>query len=222
MPDPSLGPAIFIAVPLSDDARAAVVELVDRVRAVAPGTRQGAREGERAVRWVRMDGLHMTLRFIGPTEPERIDAARDATVRAAAGVVPFSVHLTTAGSFPDPRRPRTLWLGATVGADALLALNDRVDTEVERGGWQRDTRPFRPHLTLARSDGVAGAAETARILVAEAAPLDVRWAVDRLVLFESVTGGGPARYEPLLVAPFAPGDGRTPDADALPGPAPRG
>lgn len=203
-------------MPLSDDARAAVTGLVDRVRARAPGTRPGAREGERAVRWVRMDGLHLTLRFIGPTLPERIDAAREATLRAAAGAAPFEVRLATAGSFPDPRRPRTLWLGATDGADGLRALNDRVDREVERAGWERDTRPFRPHLTLARSDGVAGAGETARILVDEAAALDVRWLVDRLVLFESVTGGGPARYEPLLEVPLA-ADGGAPPGSVQPG-----
>jgi 2'-5' RNA ligase len=91
---------------------------------------------------------------------------------------------------------------------------------VERAGWARDTRPFRPHLTLARSDGVAGAGETARILVDEAGGLDIRWLVDRLVLFESVTGGGPARYEPLLVVPFGPG--AEDDAGSLPGSAPRG
>jgi len=158
----------------------------------------------------------MTLRFIGPTEPERIEAVREATVRAAAGVAPFEVRLATAGSFPDQRRPRTLWLGATDGADRLLDLNDRVDTEVERAGWERDTRPFRPHLTLARSDGVAGAGETARILVDEADALDIRWMVERLVLFESVTGGGPARYEPLLEVLFAA------QGDALPGSLPPG
>ena len=189
---------MFIAVPLSQSAKDAVTALVDRVRARAPGTREGSPAGERAVRWVRMEGLHLTLRFIGPTEEDRLDALREATRRSAAATTPFEVRLAEAGTFPNPHRPRTLWLGATEGVEGLLALNDRVDGEVERAGWTRDPRPFKPHLTLARSDGIAGAAETARILVDEARELDVRWLVDRVVLFESITGGGPARYDPLL------------------------
>lgn len=193
---------MFIAVPLALAAKDAVTELVDRVRARAPGTRPGAPAGERAVRWVRLDGVHLTLRFIGPIEPARLEGAETATREAAAGVAPFEVRLTTSGAFPNDRRPRALWLGVTDGVDRLVELNDRVDAAVERAGWARDSRPFRAHLTLARSDGVAGAAQTAGILGEETRGLDIRWLVDRLVLFESITGGGPARYEPLLVVPF--------------------
>jgi 2'-5' RNA ligase len=61
-------------------------------------------------------------------------------------------------------------------------------------------------MTLARSDGVRAGPETLRRLVAEAEHLDVAWRADELVLFESVTGGGPARYESLLTVPLTGGE----------------
>ena len=64
-------------------------------------------------------------------------------------------------------------------------------------GWTPEDRPFRPHLTLARSDGIGSGGRTAARLTEAAGDLDARWTVDRLVLFESVTGGGPARYVPI-------------------------
>jgi 2'-5' RNA ligase len=154
-----------------------------------------------------MDGLHLTLRYVGPVPDASRGPLTEATRAAARRCEPFEVELVTAGAFPNPRRPRTLWLGAAMGADDLARLNGIVDDAVEGAGYGRDPRPFRPHLTLARADGVGGGAETARILVEEAAGLVVRWRVAQLVLFESVTGGGPARYVPIEVAPLAGGAG---------------
>ena len=149
-----------------------------------------------------MDGLHLTVRFLGPTDPGRLDALGDAVRRAGAASEPFEIVLAGAGGFPNPRRPRTLWVAARDGVAELAQLDASVDREVARAGWDLDSRPFVPHLTLARSDGVAGGSETLRLLVEGARELEVPWHVDRLVLFESITGGGPARYEPLLVVPL--------------------
>jgi 2'-5' RNA ligase len=187
------GRRIFAAVPLSADACAAVEALVAGVRAAAD-------PGEREVRWVRLDGLHVTLRFIGPTLDGRIPAAVDAIRAAAAGRPPIEVSLRGAGVFPGPIRPRALWLGIDDGAAELAELTAALDGELTTRGWPPAERAFRPHLTLARSDGVGAGARTAARLVDAAINLDVRWTVDRMVLFESLTGGGPARYVPLAEA----------------------
>jgi 2'-5' RNA ligase len=187
------GRRIFVAVPLAARAREAVEALVAAVRSAAD-------PGEREVRWVRLDGVHVTLRFIGPTLEDRIPLAIEAIRAAAETGHPFEAGLDGAGAFPDPVRPRTLWLGIGAGAEELARLTAAVDRELAARGWPPDDRPFRAHLTLARSDGVGTGARTAARLVRAAADLDVRWAVDGLVLFESVTGGGPARYVPLAEA----------------------
>ncbi|MEA2537998.1 MAG: 2,3-cyclic 3-phosphodiesterase [Chloroflexota bacterium] len=189
------GRRIFVAVPVSAEAREAIEAIVASVRGLAD-------PGEREVRWVRLDGLHVTLRFIGPTLEPRIADALEAVRAAAAASVPFEAAIAGGGAFPVPDRPRALWLGIGQGAAELTALTHAVDRELAARGWAAEGRPFRPHLTLARSDGIGSGARTAERLVAASAGLDIRWPVDRLALFESVTGGGPARYMPIGEAPF--------------------
>ena len=144
-----------------------------------------------------MDGLHLTLRFLGPTPEASVPTVAEAVRRAAATQDPFEVRIDGGGSFPNPRRPRTLWLAVTHGTAELGSLARAVDRELVAAGWPSDDRPFRAHLTVARSDGVPAGADVARRLTAAAEGVGVSSAADRLVLFESITGGGPARYEPL-------------------------
>jgi 2'-5' RNA ligase len=188
------GRRLFFALPLPPEATAEIAALVDRVRA------EGVPGGGRDVRWVRLDGLHLTLRFLGPTLDDRVDAAVRAVNTAAIGCEPFDVAIGGAGVFPAVGRPRALWLGLRVGADDLAGLAGNVDRELASAGWTLDPKPFRPHLTLARSDGVpAGAAIGAR-LAEVAADLNVRFRAQQIGLYESLTGGGPARYVPLAMA----------------------
>ncbi len=203
-PDESAGPRLFIAVPLPAEARAAIETLVAGVR-VAPEPAPGERRDPHDVRWVRMDGLHVTLRFLGPTDPARIPDLKAAVDAAAAGVGPFELGLAGAGAFPSPARPRVLWLGLERGLAPLNELTGRLAGSLAAHGWAHDDRPVRPHLTLARSDGVAAGSRVAAGLVAAAAALDLRWVADRIVLFESQTGGGPARYLPIHAVPLRPG-----------------
>lgn len=160
----------------------------------------GVPGGGRDVRWVRLDGLHLTLRFLGPTLDDRIDAARSAVRVAAAASGPIDVAIGGAGTFPSPARPRALWLGVLEGSEALASLAGDVDASLVDAGWPAETRPFRAHLTLARADGVPAGSRIGARLVEAAATLRIGVRIDRIGLFESLTGGGPARYEPLEIA----------------------
>jgi 2'-5' RNA ligase len=183
-----------VAAPLPPDTSAAIAEVVEQVKA------QGVPGGGRDVRWVRLDGLHLTLRFLGPTLEDRVALARDAVREAAAAARPISVTLGGAGTFPASGRPRALWLGVGEGGDALANLAAIVDRSLVDRGWAAETRPYRAHLTLARADGVAAGAAIGARLEAAARSLDATFELDRIGLFESLTGGGPARYEPMELA----------------------
>ena len=68
----------------------------------------------------------------------------------------FQVALAGAGSFPDRKRPRTLWIGIDEGVESLAALVRNLDAPLEALGWPPEQRPFRPHLTIARTDAAHG------------------------------------------------------------------
>ena len=185
------GRRIFVAAPLPGGVASEITAVVERVRAAGlPG-------GSRDVRWVRLDGLHLTLRFLGPTLEDRIGAALDAVRTAAAEARPFELTIGGAGSFPNDARPRALWLGLRSGGEDLSRLAASVDRALVGEGWPAEAKPFRAHLTLARADGVPSGARVAARLVEAAADLRIACPVDRIGLFESLTGGGPARYEPI-------------------------
>ncbi len=188
------GRRLFVAVPFPSEAESEIAALVEGVRA------DGVPGGGRDVRWVRLDSLHLTLRFLGPTLEDRVGPAAEAT-RAAAGTSrPFDISIGGAGAFPSAGRPRALWLDVRVGQPELIALAASVDAALRDAGWAIDDKPLRAHLTLARADGVAAGAAIGARLVAAAADLHVTFRADQIGLFESVTGGGPARYEPIEVA----------------------
>lgn len=190
-------PRLFVAVPLGEEARSSVAGLVEEVQTSADAV-AGAQRSE--VRWVRMDGLHVTLRFLGPTPESKVAELGVIVETAAASVAPFRVVIRGSGAFPSARRPRTLWLGIDDGAAQLADLTRRLGDGLARAGWPTDDRPFRAHLTLARADGRREGPAVANLLASRAVGFETQFAADRLVLFESVTGGGPARYVARHVA----------------------
>jgi 2'-5' RNA ligase len=187
------GRRIFIAAPLPDDASAAVAALVERVRSA------GVPNDGRDVRWVRLDGLHLTLRFLGPTLEDRVGGVLAAVRTAGTEAQPFEITIGGAGTFPNDARPRALWLGLRSGGPDLAGLASAVDRALATAGWPPEPKPFRAHLTLARADGVAAGAAVAARLIEAADALRIACPVDRIGLYESLTGGGPARYEPIEV-----------------------
>src|ERR671918_2455024 len=108
------GRRLFVGVALPEDATAAVRDVVEAVREMP------LPHGARDVRWVRLDGLHLTLRFLGPTPEPLLGPTISAVETVAAHAAgPISIELSGAGTFPSGRRPRTLWIGVSDGVEAL-------------------------------------------------------------------------------------------------------
>lgn len=182
----TVDPRLFIALPLDEPARLAVEGIVETVRAGEPDGR--------GVRWVRLEGLHLTLRFLGPTPEDRVPSLVSAIGAAAATATPFRIRIAGSGSFPPTGRPRTLWLGIEAGAEAVARLAAALDAALAAAGWEPTGRPFRAHLTLARADGVSAGPATVRALARAVEGVAIPATLDRITLFESITGGGRARY----------------------------
>jgi 2'-5' RNA ligase len=138
------------------------------------------------------------VRAAGRLRPQ-LEAAADSVAAAAA---PVEVVLSGGGAFPSLARPRSLWVGVQEGGPELAALADGLSALSREVGLELETRPFAAHLTIGRTDGVRLGPVAARALAEAASEVEVRFDADRVVLFRSHLGGGPARYEALHEARF--------------------
>jgi 2'-5' RNA ligase len=110
------------------------------------------------IRFVRPDGIHLTLRFLGETSPAQIERLRAALAEAAAACPPAEARVAGLGVFPERGGPRVLWLGLEV-PDAVLDLQKACERAARAAGFEPEGRPFRAHLTLGRWRDRAGRPE---------------------------------------------------------------
>jgi 2'-5' RNA ligase len=129
----------FIAVPLPQPVLATAAALQALLRG------QGLR-----FKWVRPEGMHLTLKFLGDVDPDRVPEIGQALLAAAGTMAPFTLNARGLGVFPGTRKARVLWMGLEGQLDPLMALQAAVESELSRIGFAADERPFKAHLTLAR------------------------------------------------------------------------
>jgi 2'-5' RNA ligase len=172
---------MFLAIPLPEALRRAAAE-----------AGRGLGLELRDWRFVGEDALHLTLRFLGELEPARSKALESAWRRAVLGIGPVPLRLAGAGAFPDARRPRVVWLGLTEGpaGGALARLAERLEETARAEGFLPESRPFSPHVTLARARGPGRIAPCSCDGVGDLGA----FVADRVVLFRSELGRGGARY----------------------------
>jgi 2'-5' RNA ligase len=188
MPDEGRTPLrVFCAVELPDEPRSRVAERVRRLRAEFPEVRAS---------WERPEKLHITLKFLGDTEPARVEDLSRAAARAVASVEPFELTVDEPGSFPPHGNPRVLWLGIVDASGSLAFMQRELETECAAVSFPREPRPFKPHLTLARIRSPQGARELAA--AHRATPFEPqRFEVSELVLMLSELSPRGSRYTPL-------------------------
>src|ERR1035437_2496222 len=175
--DPPGTSRLFMAVPVAAAVRQEVGRLMEQLAGAPIDVRAPGQP-----RWVGVEGLHLTLRFLGATPDVRLAELSEVVAATARGVAPFRVELTGGGAFPTPQRPRVLWIGIGTGEAELAALARRLNDELQRLGWPRDDRPLQAHLTLARTDGVPGADEKAERLIELARDVRLGWEGGKPVL----------------------------------------
>lgn len=160
------------------------VEVPDPVRLELDGLTRRLRPRLPAARFVSTDALHLTLHFFEDLSPSRVDDVRAVGREACAGVPAFHAALGGLGVFPDPSRPRVLWIGVREGADGLVALHAALARGLGNRDLPLENRPYRAHLTLARFREPALSAAAELSLGADVLPPP--FLVDHAVLFESV------------------------------------
>jgi len=127
----------FVAVALPDELKASLVRVQQMLRPDLPAS------------WSRPDTMHITLHFIGDVESRQAEHIAAALQETAAGFAPFVLRARGLGVFPNPRRPRVLWVGID-DPEPLVDLQRALRDPLRGCGVTPDEKDYRPHLTLAR------------------------------------------------------------------------
>lgn len=130
----------FVAIDVPDQAKRALLDLVEKLKG----------QGVPGVRWVRPEGVHLTLKFLGNVDAAMIDPILRGIEAAAQGTPPFHLQLGDVGVFPSPGSPRVIWVGLKGDLEVLLTLQERIEGAMKGLGIPPEERNFVPHLALGR------------------------------------------------------------------------
>jgi len=144
------------------------------------------------IRWVADGNIHLTLKFLGSTPDGQEAAVIAAATSVAARFSPMTVSLKGIGAFPSPRKPRIVWAGMSGETASLASLSAGLDKVFVDLGFEPETRPFSPHVTIGR----ARKGESTPSLEAHLARFDKElgpaFTIEEIVLFHSdLTPAGP-------------------------------
>ena len=181
----------FLALDLDSEVRGRLVELGRELRPFA-----------RRARWVRPEGLHLTLRFFGEVPAEGVESLGATLSEAFAGLPAFALDFRGCGVFPDRGNPRVLCVGVSKPPPALFELQSRAEAVARALGFTPEKRRFEPHLTIARFrepereiDALLGSCRERAFRATE---------IEGAVLFESHLTPAGASYERLRTYPLGP------------------
>ena len=155
------------------------------------------------LRWVRPGGIHLTLKFFGDISENAVVNISTVAGQVAAAVQPFELAIEGMGVFPDPHRPRVVWLGMSGDAARLVTFQQGLERALGEIGFPSEERPFRPHLTLGRIKSPKGLTGLAEALEKGRAVAAGRFTASGLGLFQSDLTPRGAVYTRLAAYPFA-------------------
>jgi 2'-5' RNA ligase len=155
----------------------------------------------RDAKWVKPQSIHLTLKFLGYVDPEKLRDIEKLLSKAVVSFVPIPVSIKGCGFFPNARRPSVFWVG--VDSKEILPVQQHLEDTFEQLGFEKENRAFNPHLTLARFRDPHGWMH----LVEEANKFQNEvfgeFVAISLILFESVLHREGAQYTRLGEFPFA-------------------
>jgi len=189
-------PRLFVACELPGEAK----------EALAAVQRLLQERGTEGLRWVRPEGIHLTLKFLGEVPARRLEAIERALARAVQEPFSLSVRLGRLGSFGGSTGLRVVWVGLEGDVEELARLAARVEGALDPLGFPRERRPFAAHLTLARVKEGASPQDRRRLfeLVRSLEPPPLPGAtLETVSLMQSTLEPGGARYQCLARFPIS-------------------
>ncbi len=183
---------LFVALDLPNPVRYAIAELIAKLQPKS-----------RSARWIKPENLHITLKFIGHVSNEKLNPIQTA-LSSIHTTQPVELHFRGMGFFPNEHRPRAFWCGIASSPN-LAELAANIDRALVPLGIEAETRPFTPHLTLARFKSDEGIHEVVRAAT-DMKTTDFGAATEtNFHLYESLLKSTGAQYNRVASFPFVGG-----------------
>lgn len=178
------------------------VELSTEIAAGVCRIQAGLKERAPGVRWVRSEGIHLTLKFLGEVDPDLIGEIVSKTEEAVQAIGPFAIGVKGGGGFPTLKHPRVIWIGVDDPSGELKKVQAGIEAGMEELGFQKERRDFAPHLTVGRLRTERGREGVAQPLDAiRASDLGIM-EVREIILFRSHLKPTGAEYTKLQTIPL--------------------
>lgn len=130
----------FIAIDLSPEIKNRLTAAVKQLKPLATG-----------IKWVAPENYHLTLKFLGEVAEPRVEVIKAVLDELVGKYQKFSLVARGTGSFPPGQsRMRVIWVGLEAGPE-LLSIQAELEEALSRQGFEREERPFSPHLTIGRA-----------------------------------------------------------------------
>lgn len=187
----------FIAIELPEAILAELGNIEARLKPQVPHD---------AIRWVKADSIHLTLKFLGQVPSDQLGLITSSLRTAAAAHAPFTLEVKGAGCFPNIHRPRVVWVGILEKEHRLHALQRAVENAIAPLGYPTEIRDFTPHLTLGRVARDVRQTDQKKIGdTVQAAGVGSlgKWEVRQVALIKSDLKPSGAEYTTLAHAPLS-------------------
>jgi 2'-5' RNA ligase len=148
-------------------------------------------------RLVGQEKIHLTLKFLGDVAEEDLDTIEKALQPISEDHDPFEVSTSGFGAFPSAKRARILWTSIEQGTEHLRTVATEVENLLVPAGFERETRPYVPHLTLGRAR-----ARQTKLDASETSPPTLRFTVSSIDLVKSASGKNGVTYSTLATYHF--------------------
>ena len=148
-------------------------------------------------RLVGQEKVHLTLKFLGDIAENELDKIKQALQPIRERHDPFEVSTSNFGAFPSARKARILWAGLEEGSEQLRTVAENVENLLEPAGFERENRPYVPHLTLGRTRSRRTTLDTSEI-----SPPTLRFTVSGVDLVKSTPGKNGVIYSTIATYPF--------------------
>ncbi|MFQ5722554.1 MAG: RNA 2',3'-cyclic phosphodiesterase [Candidatus Aminicenantales bacterium] len=176
----------FIAIDLAPSIKDELSHFIQKLASVSSN-----------IKWVKKNGMHLTLKFLGEIEEDKVEEIKSCLSEISKDHAPFSLQLKGTGSFPPgKKKPRVLWIGIEENKNLIILQSD-LEKKLTKLGFPPEKRTFRPHLTLGRVKTVSQLGKIMAYLEKNREKSFGHMEVNKIIFFRSILKPTGAEYQAL-------------------------